>query len=126
MLRLRRLKQRLAAVCRKRKSPHLELESKTQLQVNSRAVAQLAKFTIWVTYTVSPPKSKYVGKKAFRKRPFPEGFLLKQYKKPPQMLCNDEFDLFKVKVSREGGTANKSGSVAVYKPPSVARYFQTP
>lgn len=39
------------------------------------------------------------------------------------MLCNNELDLLKVRVAGEGGTANEGGSVAVYKPPSVASEY---
>lgn len=120
VLRLRRLKKQLAAVCRKRKSSHLELESKTQFQVNTWAAASSAKLTVWETYTVPSLKCKYVGKKGFRERPFPEVFFWSNMRSLPRFCAFMNSTFLKWGLQEEGGTASRAGSIAVYKPALVA------
>lgn len=115
VLRLRRLEEHLAAVCRKRKASHFELESKTGFQVNSRAAMSLAKFAFSVTCTVPSLKYKYVGKKGYRERPFPEVLLWSNGRRPHKFCAFMKQTFLKWGLQRKRGTVSDAGSIAVYK-----------
>lgn len=113
--RLRRLTELIAAVCRKRKAFHFELESKTVFQVSSRAAASLAKFAVWVTCTAPPLKRKYVGKEGYTERHFPEACLWRNGRSLSRFCPFMKQTFLNWGLQRKGGTERGAGSITVYK-----------
>lgn len=91
----------LAAVCRKRKSTRLELESKTWFQMRTKSAVDWPSLQL-MTHAVCWYRSWYVEGRTLRDRCFPEVFFLKWYKKPLLALCVHEIAVCEMRLQGEG------------------------